>query len=142
MPSYNHEKYISESIESVLNQSFKDFELIILDDCSKDNSQDIITTYQKKDARIRALFHKKNMGIAKTANDLLAEAKGKYVAFTSSDDVWEKSKLEKQLVILDRDDSLIVWSEGEIIDSESKPKGYTFASMHGAVEKKKERRYF
>jgi teichuronic acid biosynthesis glycosyltransferase TuaG len=137
MPSYNHEKYISEAIESVLNQSFKDFELIILDDCSKDNSQRIIETYQRRDPRIRALFHKKNMGIAKTLNDLLAEAKGTYVAFTASDDVWEKSKLEKQLAILQKDDSLIVWSEGKLIDSDGVLTGETFTQNQLALHKKK-----
>jgi teichuronic acid biosynthesis glycosyltransferase TuaG len=137
MPSYNHGKYLSEAIESVLNQSFKDFELLILDDCSKDNSQKIIETYQRRDVRIRALFHKKNMGIAKTLNDLLAEAKGTYVAFNASDDVWEMSKLEKQLAILQKDDSLIVWSEGKLIDSDGVSTGETFTQNQLAVHKKK-----
>jgi glycosyltransferase involved in cell wall biosynthesis len=137
MPSFNHEKYISEAIESVLNQSFKDFELIILDDCSKDSSQKIIQSYQRKDSRIRALFHKKNMGIAKTANDLLAEAKGTYVALFASDDIWETLKLEKQLAILEKNDSLIVWSEGILIDNNGVPTGETFTQKESALHKKK-----
>ncbi len=65
LPSYNHEKYISETIESVLNQTFRDFELIIIDDHSPDNSTKIIKKYIEKDDRIRFYLHKKNMGIAK-----------------------------------------------------------------------------
>lgn len=137
MTSYNHEKYISEAIDSVLNQTFKDFELIIIDDCSKDNSSQIIKNYQRKDERIQAFFHKKNMGIAKTSNHCLAEAKGKFIAFTASDDVWVDSKLEKQLAILKNNDSLIVWSEGEIINKKGIPSGKTFTQMHSASSKKK-----
>jgi teichuronic acid biosynthesis glycosyltransferase TuaG len=137
MTSYNHEKYISASIESVLNQSFKDFELIVLDDCSKDNSQKIIETYQAKDVRIQALFHKKNTGMAKSMNDLFAVAKGKYIALIDSDDLWEKTKLEKQLAILEKNDSQIVWSEGKIIDSEGLPIGETFTQNEQAQHKKK-----
>ena len=122
MSSYNHEKYISEAIESILNQSFKDFELIILDDFSKDNSRAIIETYQRKDKRIKAFFHEKNMGIASTMNDLLSKASGKYIAFIDSDDVWDQLKLERQLAILEKNDSLVVWSEGEIIDENSVPR--------------------
>jgi glycosyltransferase involved in cell wall biosynthesis len=137
MPSYNHAKYLSEAIESVLNQSFKDFELIILDDCSRDNSQKIIETYQRRDVRIRALFHKKNMGIAKTANELLAEAKGIYVAFVASDDVWVKSKLERQLAILENNEDLVVWSDGLIIDSNGFGTGETFIQWNRASQRKK-----
>jgi teichuronic acid biosynthesis glycosyltransferase TuaG len=137
MNSYNHEKYISEAIDSVLNQTFKDFELVIIDDCSKDNSSKIIKNYQRKDERIRAFFHKKNMGIAKTSNHCLAEAKGKFIAFIDSDDVWVASKLEKQLAILKNNASVIVWSEGEIINKKGIPSGKTFTQRHFASSKKK-----
>ena len=80
MPSYNHEKYISEAIESVLNQTFGGFELIITDDASIDRSKDY-QTYAKKDARIRAYYHNENKGIAKTMNDGLEAAKGSLLLF-------------------------------------------------------------
>ena len=137
MPSYNHERYLPESIESVLNQSYKDFELIIVDDDSVDSSQEIIAAYQKKDQRIRAFFHKKNLGIAKTLNDGIEKTKGKYVALLASDDIWLESKLEKQVSVLNADDSLIVWSEGEIIDAKGLSTGQTFTQMHFAQHKKK-----
>lgn len=141
LPSYNYEEYLAEAIESVLNQSFRDFELIIVDDHSTDNSREIIQEYVSKDKRIRAVFHKENRGISKTLNDGLAEAKGKFVAFINADDVWVCSKLEKQLDILKENEDLIVWSEGEIIDNKGRPTGETFTQkmadpsrLHPAVK--------
>jgi glycosyltransferase involved in cell wall biosynthesis len=137
MTSYNHEKYLTEAIESVLNQSFRDFELIIVDDASTDSSPKVIEEYARKDKRIRPFYHKSNMGISKTANDCLAEAKGKFVAFIASDDAWVKTKLERQLAKLEADESLIVWSEGEIIDENGIPSEETFTYRAGACSKKK-----
>ncbi|MCL4429115.1 MAG: glycosyltransferase [Chloroflexi bacterium] len=118
MSSYNYEKYIAESIESVLNQTFRDLELIIVDDGSTDSSPQIIADYQKKDPRIHAIFHQKNMGIAKTLNDCLNQARGNFISFIDADDLWVESKLEKQVAVLKKDDTLLVWSEGEIVNSE------------------------
>jgi glycosyltransferase involved in cell wall biosynthesis len=142
MASYNHEKYLSETIESVLNQSFKDFELIILDDFSKDNSRTIIENYERKDKRIKGFFHEENMGIASTLNDLFSKTSGKYVSYVDSDDVWDRLKLEKQLAILEKNDSIVVWCEGEIIDENSISTGKTFTQMHFASNKKKSGRIF
>jgi glycosyltransferase involved in cell wall biosynthesis len=136
MPSYNHEKYISFAIESVLNQTFRDFELIILDDCSKDNSKEIIVTFMKNDNRIRAFFHEKNLGIAKTLNQGLKEATGTFIAFLASDDVWIESKLERQLNSLRNSEDALVWSEGEIIDEHSKPIGVFFTELYEVSEEK------
>jgi teichuronic acid biosynthesis glycosyltransferase TuaG len=137
MPSYDHASYLPEAIVSVLNQSFEDFELIIVDDCSKDDSQSIIESYQRMDKRIRTVFHKENEGIAKTLNDGMNKAQGKFIAFIASDDVWSVSKLEKQLLELKKNEDTIVWSEGEIIDSKSRPMGDTFTRRHGASHSKK-----
>jgi glycosyltransferase involved in cell wall biosynthesis len=137
MPSYNHANYISDAIESVLEQSFKDIELIIIDDCSEDNSKDVIQSYKKKDARIRTIFHEENLGIARTYNDGLDAAEGKYIAFLDSDDVWKRNKLDKQLAILRKDENLVVWSEGIIIDQEGKPAGQTFTQREGGSNRRK-----
>jgi len=137
MPSYNHERFISEAIESVLNQTFTDLELIIIDDASKDSSKNIIKNYEEKDDRIYAIFHKKNKGIAKTMNEGLEEACGKFIAPSASDDVWVKDKLRKQLEVLNGNEDLAVWSEGLIIDAQSAPTGETFTQKHGASKKKK-----
>jgi glycosyltransferase involved in cell wall biosynthesis len=118
MGSYNHEKYLAQAIESVLNQTFGDLELIIVDDASTDNSKAIIEAYQARDSRVIAYFHQKNLGISKTINDCLSQAQGEYVSFIGSDDGWFPYKLEKQLEVIKRYPEGIVWSEGKIIDSE------------------------
>jgi glycosyltransferase involved in cell wall biosynthesis len=118
MGSYNHEKYLAQAIQSILNQTFSDFELIVVDDASTDNSKTVIEAYHAKDSRVKAFFHKKNMGISKTLNDCLRQAHGKYVSFVGSDDGWFPNKLEKQLDVIERSQDSIVWSEGKIIDSQ------------------------
>ncbi len=137
MGSYNHEKYVAEAIESVLNQTFSDLELIIIDDYSTDNSRAVIEAYQAKDSRVRAFFHEKNMGIANTANDALKEARGKFISFIGSDDVWFPYKLERQLALIKNHEEQVLWSEGEIIDENSASTGKTFTQMHDATHKKK-----
>jgi glycosyltransferase involved in cell wall biosynthesis len=139
MPSYNHEKFISEAIESVLGQTFVDFELIIVDDASTDRSQQIINEFSQKDKRIKKIFHKKNLGIAKTLNECIKNSSGKYVAFIASDDVWLSKKLEKQIEIMEKDENLVVWCNQIIIDAETIPTGeissekYKNATSHGHI---------
>lgn len=137
MPSYNHEKFIYDSINSVLNQTFEDFELIIIDDASNDHSKTVIKSFEKKDDRIRAYFHQSNIGVANTMNEIINHANGKFIAFTASDDVWVKYKLEKQMKILIQNENLVVWSDGEIIDEKGNLKDVLFTEMHDALEKKK-----
>ena len=99
LTSFNHEKYICEAIDSVLNQTFIDFELIILDDCSSDNSWDLITKYT--DPRIKAFRSEVNNGCAIWLNKTIFEvACGEYIAIHHSDDVWVLDKLEKQVAFL------------------------------------------
>ena len=100
LTSYNHEKYISASIESVLNQTFSDFEFLIIDDGSKDSSQKIIRSYNDK--RIKLFLHEKNIGAVKCYLECIKAAAGKYVALQHSDDIWEPSKLEKQVEFLEK----------------------------------------
>ncbi len=139
MPSYNHEKFIGEAIESVLGQTFKDLEFIIIDDESKDKSQQIIMEFARKDNRIKEIFHRKNLGIAKTINEGIKNSTGKYIALIASDDMWVNEKLEKQLKILERDENLVVWCNSAIIDSNSNLTGeitsekYKNATPHGYV---------
>jgi glycosyltransferase involved in cell wall biosynthesis len=129
MSSYNHEKFISEAIESVLGQDFNDLELIIVDDASTDSSRQIIHKYEAKDSRIRVILHEANWGIAKTVNEGMAAAKGEFLAHTASDDVWMKDKLSKQLTVLESNEDLIVSSDGEIIDESGQPVGLSFSEL-------------
>lgn len=95
MPSYNTAEYIKQSIQSVIDQTYTNWELIIVDDCSTDNTDEIVKSID--DGRIIYLKNKKNSGAAVSRNRALKEAKGKWIAFLDSDDLWLPEKLEKQL---------------------------------------------
>lgn len=96
MPSYNTAKYISESIKSVQAQTHTNWELIIVDDCSTDNTDEIIEAFLS-DNRIRYIKNEQNSGAAVSRNRALREAKGRWIAFLDSDDLWLPDKLEKQI---------------------------------------------
>lgn len=95
MPAYNAEKFIGEAIESILNQTFKDFEFIILDDCSTDKTWEIIQKYAKKDERIVAVKNEKNLNIALNRNKGVEMSKGKYVVWADADDISKPERVEK-----------------------------------------------
>ena len=97
MPSYNSSRFIGESIWSVLKQSYVTWELLIVDDCSQDNSVEIINQYIEKDCRIRLIALKYNVGAAAARNIALENARGRFIAFLDSDDVWRENKLEYQV---------------------------------------------
>ena len=97
MPAYNAEKYIEEAIYSVLAQTHKEWELIIIDDCSSDNTEQIVLKYVSKDTRIRYLKNPVNLGVSKSRNLGIKKSKNDWIAFLDSDDCWENDKLEKQL---------------------------------------------
>lgn len=96
MPSYNTMDYIAETIESVINQSYSNWELIIVDDCSTDKTDDVVKPFLG-DKRIRYIKNETNSGAAVSRNRALREAKGKWIAFLDSDDLWKPEKLEKQI---------------------------------------------
>ena len=101
MPSYNTANYIGESINSVINQSYKNWELIIVDDCSTDNTDEVIKDFLK-DSRIKYLKNKENSGAAISRNKALRMAKGEWIAFLDSDDLWNHKKLEKQIKFMEQ----------------------------------------
>ena len=97
-PAYNAEKYISETIDSVLKQTYVNWELIIIDDCSTDSTSEIVQNYQKKDDRIKYYRLANNSGAAATPRNKGIEiSRGEYIAFLDSDDLWLAEKLEKQI---------------------------------------------
>ena len=96
-PAYNASQFLSETIDSVVEQTFKDWEMIIIDDCSSDDTVSIATEYTKKDKRIKVVRNKDNCGVAATRNHGLDVATGEYIAFIDSDDLWLPEKLEKQV---------------------------------------------
>ena len=97
MPAYNAEKYIEEAIESVLKQTYRNWELIIVNDCSIDATEQIVKKYQEQDERIKFHSLTENHGVANARNTALQNAVGRYIAFLDSDDMWLPEKLEKQI---------------------------------------------
>ena len=97
MPSYNSSKFIAASIESVIAQTYKNWELLITDDCSKDNTIEIVQQYVDKDERIKLFCLQENSGAGVARNNSIKQAKGRFIAFLDSDDRWKPNKLEVQI---------------------------------------------
>ena len=116
MPCYNAERYIAQSIESVLAQTYQNWELLITDDCSTDKSVEIISKYSKNDDRISVIVPDEHQGIARTRNMSISRARGRFVAFLDSDDIWYPEKLEKQVNYMLENDLAFTYSSYEIID--------------------------
>lgn len=114
MPSYNTALFIEKSIQSVLKQTYKNWELIIVDDCSTDNTDDILATIT--DSRIRYFKNEKNCGAAVSRNKALREAKGQWIAFLDSDDLWKDDKLEKQIAFMEKNGYAFSYTNYEEID--------------------------
>lgn len=117
IPVYNASKTIEKTIESVLCQSYTDFEIIIIDDCSNDNSFEIARELSKSDNRIILYRNQKNLGVAKTRNVGISIAKGEFISFLDSDDVWKSSKLEKQLKYIEQKNADICYTSYEMVNN-------------------------
>jgi glycosyltransferase involved in cell wall biosynthesis len=117
-PNYNCAGYIGQAIESVQSQSFRDWELVIADDCSTDNSAGIIRQYAEKDGRIRFYQTPSHSGSPREPRNLaLEKARGRYIAFLDSDDLWLPGKLERQLKLFAEEKAAVVFSNYEKINS-------------------------
>ena len=123
MPSYNCGEYIKESIRSIQAQTYKNWELIFVDDCSRDDTISIVKNLQLSDNRIRLFQNKINSGAAVTRNNALIEAKGKWIAFLDSDDLWEPTKLEKQVAFMNEHGYAFTYTGYKEIDNKSKDTG-------------------
>ena len=115
-PVYNSEKYIAETIESVLAQTYSDWEMIIVDDCSTDNSKEIIRKFTENENRIRLIEFEENAGTGKARDVALKNAKGRFVAFLDSDDMWMPEKLEKQFLFMTENNYPISFTSYKMID--------------------------
>jgi glycosyltransferase involved in cell wall biosynthesis len=136
MPMYNDEKFVKKAIESVLQQTYSNLELIIVDDCSKDSSVEIVRSFSDK--RIRFFENAANSGAAFSRNVALRNAKGVWIAFLDADDLWVKDKLEKQISFMHRNGFLFTYAEYQEIDTNgqslhkhiSGPKNINLKIMH------------
>jgi len=117
-PCYNSEKYIRQTIESVLKQTYKNFEMIIVDDISTDKSVEIIKEYQKKDSRIKLFEAKEKIGASGARNLALRKMKGKYAAFLDSDDLWAKEKLEIQVKFMEENNVDFSYTDYGYVDEQ------------------------
>jgi len=140
LTSYNQGKYLREAIDSVLGQTFKDFELVICDDCSTDNSWEIIQSYN--DSRILKRQHEVNMGYHVTY-DIIDKCKGKYFAVHHSDDIWEPDKLEKQVAFMEQNEEYAAcFTKVKFIDENSSlwelPEGHIYKNAFEQANRPKE----
>ena len=115
-PVYNCEKLIEETIKCVQYQSYTNWEMILVDDCSTDLSSEIIKKIAKKDSRIKYLKLKTNSGAAVARNTALKNSKGRFIAYLDSDDLWKKSKLEKQIKYMTENNYAFTCTDYEKID--------------------------
>ena len=123
MPTYNCGRFIADSIKSVQAQTYKNWELLIVDDCSLDNTLDIVKKIQITDKRIRLFQNKDNSGAAVSRNVALKEAKGRWIAFLDSDDLWEPLKLERQIKFMEDNGYAFTYHEYIEIDEQSRELG-------------------
>lgn len=119
MPSWNTGRYIAETIQSVINQTYGNWELLIVDDCSTDNTDLVVASF--KDSRIKLFHNKKNSGAALTRNYALRKAQGEWIAFLDSDDIWMPQKLEHQIDFMKKNGYSLSFTEYDKIDEESNP---------------------
>lgn len=121
MPSYNTAPYIQKTIQSVLDQTYKNWELIIVDDCSNDNTDVILS--KVADPRIKYFKNEKNLGAAVSRNRALCEAKGRWIAFLDSDDLWMPEKLDKQIRFMEDSGYSFSYTDYEEINAEGEKTG-------------------
>lgn len=125
MPAYNAARYIEASIRSVQAQSITDWELLVVVDGSADGTLKIVQRLAEEDARVRVLINGRNLGTAKSRNRGVAEAKGDWIAFLDSDDLWRRDKLEKQLALAEREPgAALLYTACAYMDENGKP--YTY----------------
>ena len=117
--SYNSRKFIDETLTSIINQSYVNWECIIIDDCSNDGSKEIIYKYLKTERRFRLIENQVNLGAGKSRNIGISEAAGKFLTFIDADDIWKKNHLKKQISFMEDNDLEISHSNYGYIDTNS-----------------------
>lgn len=136
MPCYNAERYIAQSIESVLAQTYRNWELIITDDASTDKSVEIISKYSKNDDRINVMVPDEHQGIARTRNMSISRARGHFMAFLDNDDLWKPEKLEKQIKFMLEKEIGFSYTSYELVDQDGITKNKIIQTQ-GVVDYKK-----
>ena len=117
-PAFNAEKYINEAIDSVLSQTYKDIELIVVDDCSSDRTQSIVEEYIRLDDRVKYIRMQSNYGVAEARNNGIRLAQGRFIAFLDSDDIWLPEKIERQIKFMQEKNASLIFSAYEKINED------------------------
>lgn len=120
-PMYNSSKFVEDTILSVISQTYQNWELLITDDCSTDNSIEIVNRYIKNDSRIKLFRTDFNMGVAYARNLSISKANGKFIAFLDSDDFWAPTKLEKQLIFMKSNKYAFTMTGYTVVNEASNP---------------------
>jgi len=120
MPAYNAAQYIEAAIRSVKEQTVTDWELLVVDDRSKDTTAELVSRLSKEDPRICLIRNEKNLGAAGSRNKAMDVAKGKYVAFLDSDDLWYPEKLERQICLLKKTNAGLCYTSYSVVHLDSK----------------------
>jgi glycosyltransferase involved in cell wall biosynthesis len=123
MPLFNSSGFVSRAIDSVFAQTYQGWELIIIDDCSNDGSYEIADKYAKKDKRVKLIRLAENKGSAVTRNFGIENAKGRFIAFLDSDDMWVPQKLEKQIKFMNNKGAVLSYTAYQKIDEQGNPGG-------------------
>ena len=121
MAAYNAEKTIEQAINSVLRQTYTDFELLVVNDCSKDRTVELVKGIAATDGRVRLISNVKNSGVSYTRKHGLEEATGSWIAILDSDDAWAPEKLEKQIELQNRTNADLLFTGSDFMDSEGRP---------------------
>lgn len=117
LATYNGEKYLKEQIDSILNQTFQNINLIVSDDCSKDDTKRILENYAKKDKRVILYFQKKNLGVVKNIEFLLQQVKSEFYMLADQDDIWLPEKIQKSYETMEKENAALVFGDLEVVDA-------------------------
>ena len=135
LATYNGEQFITEQIESILNQTYKNFRLLISDDCSTDNTRQIISEYVKKDKRIIVYTQKENIGVVQNFEFLMKKVENEYFMFSDQDDIWKPEKIEKTLNKIEETGAMLVYSDLEVVDSDLNITYESYWKLKGIYQK-------
>lgn len=121
MAAYNAEKTIEQAINSVLSQTYTNFELLVVNDCSTDRTAELVKSIAAKDSRVRLISNVKNSGVSYTRKHGLEEARGSWIAILDSDDAWAQEKLEKQIKLQKKTNADLLFTGSAFMDADGKP---------------------
>ena len=135
LATFNGEKYLKDQLDSILNQTYKDFKLIVSDDCSTDSTKSILEEYKKKDDRIEIYYQEQNLGVVENFEFLLKKVETKYFMFADQDDIWKEEKIEKSVKKMDETNSDLVYSDLEVVNEKLEVTYESYWKLKGIYDK-------